>query len=188
MRDSKVVIDGRSLRTAHVVAVALHGVKVEISEQVASQVEASVAFLESRKHLSLYGVTTGFGGSADTRTGETMALQVSLLETLLCGFLPSSGSYEDMTLHAMPRHIVRGAMLIRINSLARGHSGVRWKVLQAFVKFLNLGLVPCVPLRGSISASGDLSPVKYLLNFVSVADTFASAGIHRRSYLWSSGR
>ena len=51
---------------AHVVAVALHGVKVEISEQVASQVEANVPFLESRKHLSLYGVTTGFGGSADT--------------------------------------------------------------------------------------------------------------------------
>lgn len=59
----------------------------------------------------------------------------------------------------MPIPIVRGAILIRVNSLCRGHSGVRWKVLQALLNFLNNGLVPCVPLRGSISASGDLSPV-----------------------------
>lgn len=103
---------------------------------------------------------TGFGGSADTRTGDVEALQVSLLEHQLCGFLPTSGSYDEMTLHAMPRHIIRGAMVIRANSLARGHSGVRWKVLQAIVNFLNNGVVPCVPLRGSISASGDLSPVR----------------------------
>lgn len=62
-------------------------------------------------------------------------------------------------MHAMPIPIVRGAILIRVNSLVRGHSGVRWKVLQALLDFLNNGLVPCVPLRGSISASGDLSPV-----------------------------
>ena len=69
-----------------------------------------------------------------------MALQGFLLETLLFGFLPSFGSYEDMILHAMPRHIVRGAMLIR-----------KWKVIQALVKFLKEGLVPCVSLRGSFS-------------------------------------
>lgn len=161
-RSSSVIVDGQHLSIADVVAVALHGTKVELSESARSGVEASVAFLEERKHLSIYGVTTGFGGSADTRTSDTMALQVSLLEHQLCGFLPSSGSWEEMTLHAMPRHIVRGAMVIRANSLARGHSGVRWKVLQALLDFLNLGLVPCVPLRGSISASGDLSPLSYI--------------------------
>lgn len=62
----------------------------------------------------------------------------------------------------MPIPIVRGAILIRVNSLVRGHSGVRWKVLQALLNFLNNGLVPCVPLRGSISASGDLSPLSYV--------------------------
>lgn len=59
----------------------------------------------------------------------------------------------------MPIPIVRGAMAVRVNSCVRGHSGVRLHVLQAIIDFLNLGLVPCVPLRGTISASGDLSPV-----------------------------
>lgn len=62
----------------------------------------------------------------------------------------------------MPIPIVRGAILVRVNSLARGHSGVRMLVLQALVDFLNNGLIPCVPLRGSISASGDLSPLSYV--------------------------
>lgn len=62
----------------------------------------------------------------------------------------------------MPVEIVRGAIAIRVNSLARGHSGVRKVVLQALLDLLKNGLVPCVPLRGSISASGDLSPLSYV--------------------------
>ena len=59
----------------------------------------------------------------------------------------------------MPEEVVRGAMVIRINSLARGHSAVRLVVLETLIRFLEMGITPVVPLRGSISASGDLSPV-----------------------------
>jgi len=158
-----VVIDGHSLSVADVVAVANHNVPATLSESCREKVEASVRFLESKlKGHSVYGVTTGFGGSADTRTADTMALQVSLLEHQLCGVLPGGTSYEQMLIKAMPIPIVKGAMLVRVNSLSRGHSGVRWKVLEAILAFLNRGLVPCVPLRGSISASGDLSPLSYI--------------------------
>lgn len=53
-------------------------------------------------------------------------------------------------------------MCIRVNSLLRGHSAIRLSVLESMVKFLNLGITPLVPLRTSISASGDLSPLAYI--------------------------
>lgn len=105
----------------------------------------------------------------------------------------------------MPIPIVKGAMLVRVNSLSRGHSGVRWKVLQAILAFLNHGLVPCVPLRGSISASGDLSPVSVeaswsisegttiatqqtMLNICCHLLPFLPALVHRRFHLRSPRR
>jgi phenylalanine ammonia-lyase len=66
----------------------------------------------------------------------------------------------------MPEEWVRGAMAIRINSLLRGHSAVRWEVLERMTGLLNHNAIPCVPLRGSISASGDLSPLSYIAGAV----------------------
>jgi phenylalanine ammonia-lyase len=57
----------------------------------------------------------------------------------------------------MPEAWVRGAILVRINSLIRGHSAVRWELLEKMVKLLHEDITPCVPLRGSISASGGTS-------------------------------
>jgi phenylalanine ammonia-lyase len=68
--------------------------------------------------------------------------------------------------NVMPEEWVRGAMAIRINSLLRGHSAVRWEVLERLVGLLNNNAIPCVPLRGSISASGDLSPLSYIAGAV----------------------
>jgi phenylalanine ammonia-lyase len=91
-----VQIDGHNLSIGDVVAVARNGAQAKIAESVHPAVEASVAFKESKNHTSVYGVTTGFGGSADTRTSDTEALQISLLEHQLCGFLPVNASYENM--------------------------------------------------------------------------------------------
>ena len=55
---------------------------------------------------------------------------------------------------SMPEAWVRGAILVRINSLIRGHSAVRWELLEKMVTLLDEDITPCVPLRGSISASG----------------------------------
>jgi phenylalanine ammonia-lyase len=62
----------------------------------------------------------------------------------------------------MPESWTRASMLIRLNSLANGVSGVRPSVVGTFVRLLNEDIVPLVPLRGSISASGDLSPLSYI--------------------------
>ena len=121
--------------------------------------------------MSIYGLNTGFGASADIRTLDPAGLQVALIETVMAGILPpplqSFGTAISPLSHAaashdltMPDDIIRGGMMVRINSLIRGHSGVRQIILDAFAQFLNSGITPVVPLRGSISASGDIAPVR----------------------------
>ncbi|GAA5969160.1 hypothetical protein JCM11641_007492 [Rhodosporidiobolus odoratus] len=165
--DALLSLSGYSLTLGQVVQAARKGVKVDIAEDadIAKRVGDSVSFLESKLQTSIYGVTTGYGGSADTRTADAHSLQKALIEHQLCGVLPTS--IDGFALgrgleNSLPLEVVRGAMAIRINSLTRGHSAVRLVVLDALAKFLNHNITPIVPLRGSISASGDLSPLSYI--------------------------
>lgn len=138
--------------------------------------------------LSVYGVSTGFGGSADTRTDQPILLGNALLQHQQSGVLPSSMKPLDvlplqdpLSATSMPESWVRGAILIRMNSLIRGHSGVRWELIEKMNQLLRANITPLVPLRGTISASGgniiylnfiffthcsmnsiDLSPLSYI--------------------------
>ena len=110
------------------------------------------------------GVNTGFGGSADTRTNKTVELQDTLIGFLNCGVVTNPISARTIADNAvpLPDTWVRASMLIRANSLARGHSGVRPAVVTGIVDLLNMDITPIIPLRGSISASGDLIPLSYI--------------------------
>ncbi|KAI0251152.1 phenylalanine ammonia-lyase [Lactifluus subvellereus] len=145
-----IVIDGHSLSVA----------ALKSRDIILEKVEAS---------KSVYGVSTGFGGSADTRTPNTLALGSALLQHQHAGVLPSSTNVlpslpllDPLASTSMPESWVRGAILVRINSLIRGHSGVRWDLIEKMVALLRANITPLVPLRGSISASGDLSPLSYV--------------------------
>jgi hypothetical protein len=99
--------------------------------------------------------------AADTRTPNTLALGSALLQHQHAGILPSSTNVlpslpllDPMASTSMPESWVRGAILVRINSLIRGHSGVRWELIEKMVALLRANITPMVPLRGSISASG----------------------------------
>lgn len=98
---------------------------------------------------------------ADTRTDNDLALGHALLQHQHAGILPSSTKTLDalplldpLTSTSMPESWVRGAILIRMNSLIRGHSGVRWELIEKMNELLRNNITPMVPLRGSISASG----------------------------------
>ncbi len=101
----------------------------------------------------VYGVNTGFGKFADVhiRQEETAELQRRLVLSHAAGV----GS-------PMSRQIVQLMMLLKIKNLSLGYSGVRLKLVQLLIDMLNGGVVPLVPQKGSVGASGDLAPLAHI--------------------------
>lgn len=139
---------------------------------VLKKVQDSVDFLADQidNGAVIYGVNTGFGGSADTRTKLFERLQSAAVQHLNAGILLQSDkgkkTEEDknqlLRSHALPNPISRAAMLVRCNSLLRGHSGVRLSTIDAIMRLVAKNMTPVIPLRGSISASGDLSTLSFI--------------------------
>ncbi|KAJ5116914.1 phenylalanine ammonia-lyase [Penicillium angulare] len=183
-----VIIDGKSLNISRIVAVAKHGSipLVTNDKDVLQNMQESVALLNAKlaEGLVVYGVNTGFGGSADVRTNNYEGLQKALIQSQNSAvILPgdkgqsSTSILDSLKRHSMPSTIVKAAMLIRSNSLIRGHSAVRQEVVRHILKLLSEDLTPVVPLRGSISASGDLAPLSYIAGVLEGnPDIFVDAG------------
>ena len=169
---SGIVLDGSSLDIPSIVAVARHGIVPSISEDedLAARLTRSVDALASYMtggETVVYGVNTGFGGSADVRTNDLKDLQIGLLQHTQSAIITSLDKNPKLNSerepgHVMPPEWVRGAMVARANQNLRGHSAVRLDVLRVLVGMVEKGIVPMVPLRGTISASGDLMPMSYI--------------------------
>jgi histidine ammonia-lyase len=102
----------------------------------------------------MYGINTGFGRFADVAIpeNELNLLQVNLILSDVCGVG-----------NALPRHVVRGMLAMRANSLMNGFSGVRAVVVETIAAMLNKGVHPVVPEKGSVGASGDLCPLSHMV-------------------------
>jgi histidine ammonia-lyase len=101
----------------------------------------------------VYGVNTGFGLLARTRIDD--ARLAELQRALVLSHSAGTGALLDDA-------IVRLIVALKAASLARGHSGVRWSVVEALVALANAGIVPSIPAQGSVGASGDLAPLAHL--------------------------
>jgi phenylalanine ammonia-lyase len=119
--------------------------------------------------LTAAGVNTGYGGSADSRTSNYPALQLALMQLTQSAVTTSldrgenfSSALQDISSHAMPYSWVKASMLVRENQILRGHSAVRVEVVQSLNELICKDLIPLIPLRGSISASGDLMPLSFI--------------------------
>src|SRR5437868_7373123 len=117
---------------------------------------AARAVVERAAHGSdehTYGVNTGFGRFVSRQIPEelTEELQLRLLRSHSCGV---GDPYPD--------EVVRAAMLLRANALAKGNSGARVGTVELLLDCLNRGVLPVVPARGSVGASGDLAPLAHL--------------------------
>src|SRR3989441_354489 len=148
-------IDGRSLDLDDVIAVARKTEPVRLAPAAAKRVDASRRALEKvvAKGSLAYGIKTGFGELANVAISDAdvRALQLNLLRSHAIGLGPPLRQDE-----------VRAALLLRANTLAMGYSGVRRIVVTRLLDFLNLGVHPVIPSRGSLGASGGLAPLAHL--------------------------
>jgi len=155
MTTPSVVLDGRSLRVADVVAVARGGAPAALAPDARerlARVRQIVDGIVARNDV-VYGITTGFGKLSDVAIppDRLAELQVNLVRSHAVGVGPSLAEGE-----------VRAMMLLRANVLAKGCSGIRPAVVDLLVAMLNAGLHPSVPEQGSVGASGDLAPLSHL--------------------------
>jgi len=153
MKQVVLGIDGLTLE--QLVTVARQGAKVKISSDAAKRISAARKLVEQwiRQGKTIYGVTTGFGALSDVAISkkDTARLQENILRSHAAGV----GDPLDA-------ETVRAAMALRIKDLARGHSGIRLKTARHLIRLLNKGVVPVVPAKGSVGASGDLAPLAHL--------------------------
>lgn len=148
-------LDGRSLSPEQFLAVARGGCGVSVTPDAMASVRSSRRAVERAVAAGrpVYGVTTGFGALSDVvvPAARLKELQLSLVRSHASGTGPP-----------LPAEVVRGMIVVRLNSLARGVSGVRPEVLERLVELLNRGLLPWIPEQGSVGASGDLAPLAHL--------------------------
>lgn len=147
-------ITGAELRVDDVVAVA-NGRPVELDPAALPRIERSRAVVDDlvARGEVVYGITTGFGRFKDRfiSPAEVKQLQQNLVRSHAVGVGPELSERET-----------RAMLLVRANTLAMGHSGVRPQVVNLLLAMLNQGVHPCIPSQGSLGASGDLAPLAHL--------------------------
>lgn len=162
----KIAINGSSLTICNVVDVARNGIEVHLSEDAIVNIQKSRHYVDKlvESEKVVYGITTGFGLLQDTVIAkeDSEQLQKNLIVSHACGI--GNNLHKD---------IVRAIMLLRLNSLAKGYSGVRLKTMQTVVEMLNKGVVPAIPEKGSLGASGDLAPLSHMtLPLIGLGDAY----------------
>ncbi|MEX2211378.1 MAG: histidine ammonia-lyase [Gaiellaceae bacterium] len=155
-QQTAVALSGDDLTADHVWSVAVGGSSAALTESARERMRAAREVVVAAAHGDrehTYGINTGFGRFVNMAIPEelTQELQLRLLRSHACGV---GEPYPD--------EIVRAAMLLRANALAKGCSGARVETVELLVECLNRGVLPVVPSRGSVGASGDLAPLAHL--------------------------
>ena len=148
------------LKAGELALVDLHGfwrraVDFEIDPQCRPAIDASAACVAAvvAEGQVTYGINTGFGSLAGTSIpGDQVAeLQRRLVLSHCAGVGP-----------ALSERLVRLIMLLKVNALAQGFSGIRLEVLERLTALHNAGVLPVIPAKGSVGASGDLAPLAHM--------------------------
>jgi histidine ammonia-lyase len=149
------MLEGEGLRLADVVRSARDRVAARVSERAMQRVERSRSFLERcvREGRVIYGVNTGVGHLAHVvgPDAELEELQLNIVRSHAAGVGPPLADEE-----------VRAILLLKLNLFAKGLSGVRPLLVRRLEQMLEHDVLPVIPAKGSLGASGDLAPLAHL--------------------------
>lgn len=151
----ELILDGQLITIEDVMKVARNHNRVVLGENAKHLINQASIMVETfvRNQNIVYGITTGFGKFSDQyiQPEDTAQLQVNLIRSHACGIGQPYGE-----------EVVRAMMLLRINSLIKGHSGITLAAVTQLIEFLNHNIIPVIPSQGSLGASGDLAPLSHM--------------------------
>ncbi|WP_426349478.1 histidine ammonia-lyase [Alloiococcus sp. CFN-8] len=154
--DKKIIINGRDLGLREVIQVAREGYEIELSQDAIRNIEFSRGIVKKiiEEEHTVYGINTGFGKFSDVKISQEdcNTLQRNLIISHACGCGP-----------ILQRDETRAVMLLRINALSKGYSGISLNTLNVLIDMLNRGVHPSIPEKGSLGASGDLAPLSHMV-------------------------
>ena len=151
----RIVLDGRSLTLEQVAQAAAGGARIEIAQAARERVRAARKLVDriAESGVPTYGINTGFGTLAEVSIArpDLQRLQRNLILSHAAGV----GS-------PLPPEATRALMILRANVLAGGYSGIRESTLDLLVSLIERDVLPVIPEKGSVGASGDLAPLAHL--------------------------
>lgn len=155
-----IIINGNELTLEDLIQVARYNAPAALDPQAKQRMEESWGWVESinEDERPVYGINTGFGIFSDQKISR--ADTATLSRNLILSHSVGMGE-------SLPEEVVRAAMLVRANTLAKGFSGVRPIIVETFLDMLNKGVTPVVPSQGSMGSSGDLGPLSHLALVIS---------------------
>ena len=151
-----LVIDNKSpISIYDVVEVARNRKRVALSDSAKEAIKASRAFVDKilETDQAVYGISTGFGEFSKISIPPDQRAQ--LQTNLILSHCTGVGEL-------LPEDAVRAAIVLRINSLAIGYSGIRLCTVESLIEILNKDIYPAVPCKGSVGSSGDLAPLSHI--------------------------
>ena len=152
---SKITLDGNTLSSSEIWRTAKNNLQIQISDDSWDRIIKSRKVVEDilESEEIVYGINTGFGSLVNQTISkeDLQQLQINLIRSHATGIG-----------QLMSRESVRCMMIARINSFAKGFSGVHPNVVQQLIDFVNLDITPAIPRIGSLGASGDLAPLSHM--------------------------
>ncbi len=151
----KIVLNGNDLTLDNFINIVRHDYKVELCGEASKKVVATRNYVEKLvdEEKVVYGLTTGFGKFSDVFISkeDSEQLQTNLIISNSCGVGPM-----------LDDEYAKGIMVLRVNALIKGHSGIRLSTIEKLVEMINANVIPQVPEQGSLGASGDLAPLSHV--------------------------
>ncbi len=156
MAHKKLIIDGNSLTLDKIEFFLNENPIVTLSNDSKKKVIKARKLIDKwvDKGQIIYGVTTGFGEFANVKISKKDIEK--LQENLIVSHSTGVGD-------PLPPFIVKIMMLLRVNALASGHSGIRLETLELLIEMVNNNIIPVIPSQGSVGSSGDLAPLSHLV-------------------------